>query len=708
MRLGINKLDSIELPKSTYKDEYGNEVEIDLSINPSSEQSYVFENTTNAIKTYFKKNIGEFAPIKAEVGQSTFEWTPLGVGFRDEMGNEEWLGRINSAEAEQAEDNKVIYRNLLTGIDDEFIVEQGKLKHNTILNYKPNYMDTLPGKRIELVVEGIINFSNDIEMYVGEKKQLDAFETSDEITFRNTQGFKTFSLPSPIAYEIPTDEDIQCKYEVRKEQTVVTLKIIVPYSWLEDSSRQYPVAIDPTLVNINMSGLPVWVQRTSWSNDGNYFAVGYNYTSKVYKFDKQTNTATELALPVGGYPVRSEIATFSPNSKFLIVGSISASSPLKVYAFDNTTQGFTNLVFSENSVSYVRYITFNSAGNKIIYPNNFTLHIQDFDPNSGALTNKTSFSTSNRVDKLALTTNEKILVRLETAGDRLKINWVTNGNVGTAIPLPSGVVSANMRDFDLSPDNKFIAFAFTTSPYFCVCSFDTDTGIIGTPIFPSTPLDMTGIKILFSKKMKYLVVAQNMSWPPAGQQLKIYEFDSKQGVIGQRIDIDPSIHQPATINGTDVTSLTFSPEGDYLLVSVNRSVPNESVYLYKFYYEPENNVFFKDPITGDYYSDNKGNTLLLIDFGTIIAGQTTQTKKVLLENAYDFDVTNIQLSVINPSQEFKVELSKTDQPFIPQSNLQFQDRLSNKDSIPFYVRITSTEQSQGGGMFELLLKCDRV
>lgn len=707
MRLGINKLDSVELPKPTYIDEDGNEAEIDLSINPSSKQSYVFENTTNAIKTYFKKNIGEYAPIKAEVGQSTFEWTPLGVGFRDELGNEEWLGRINSAEAEQAEDNKVIYRNLLTGIDDEFIVEQGKLKHNTVLNYKPNYMDTLPGKRIELVVEGIINFSNDIEMYVGEEKQLDTFETSDEITFRNTQGFKTFSLPSPIAYEILTDEDIQCKYEVRKDQTVVTLKIIVPYSWLEDSSRQYPVAIDPTLVNINLSGMPLMVHRTAWSNDGNYFAVGYNYTTKVYRFNKQTNTATELASPVGGYPIRAEMVTFSPNSKFLITSTISASSPLRVYAFDTATQGFTNLVSSVEA-SYTRYITFNSAGNKIIYPNNFAIHIQDFDPNTGALSTKTSYTTPNRIDKLAITSNDKILIRLEVAGNRLQVNWVTNGNVGTSIPLPSGVNSADVRGFDLSPDNRFIALALATSPYFCICAFDSDKGVIGAPIFPTTPLDMSGVQISFSKKMNYIVVAQNMSWPPVGHQLKIYEFSSKQGVIGQRIDIDPSIPQPATINGNDVTSLTFSPEGDYLLVSVNRNVPNESVYLYKFYYEPENNVFFKDPVTGDYYSDNKGNVLLLIDFGTIIAGQTTQSKKVLLENAYDFDVTNIQLSVINPSQEFKVELSKTEQPFIPQSNLHFQDRLGNRDSIPFYARITSTEQSQGGGMFELLLKCDRA
>lgn len=68
MSLGINKLEAIELPKPKYVDNNGIEQDVELEVTSSSDYRYEFENNTNLIKTYFKKNISEYAPVKVVVG----------------------------------------------------------------------------------------------------------------------------------------------------------------------------------------------------------------------------------------------------------------------------------------------------------------------------------------------------------------------------------------------------------------------------------------------------------------------------------------------------------------------------------------------------------------------------------------------------------------------------------------------------------------
>lgn len=707
MALGINNLESIHMPKSKYLDDEGVEKEVNLEIVSSSSSLYEFENTSNNIKTFFKKNICDYSPVKIVLGNSYFEWTPFGVGFSDEYGNEDWFGRVNSVDAEIIEENKVIYKNLVNDIDDEFIVNVGELKHNTILNSKPIYKNTLPGKHLSIVVDGKIDFSDGICMCVDGVEQKNEFETSSKIEFKDLHGETVFALPSPVAYEISSGEQIQCIYKVSKSGNIITLKILTPYSWLEDAKRIYPIAIDPTLIHINSSGMPTVIQSSAWSADGEHFAIGYNYQAKVYKFNKLNNQIIELPTPTGGYPVRSEKVFFTPDGKFLLRTTNSSAGTLGVYAFDSTTGGFTTLI-DEITTSYSTVAFFHNL-NRILYVNRYSLFFQDFDYQTGKfLGNPNSVGLPYIAQKIQITNNDKIILRLESSGDRFRANWYTNGTLGSAISLPTGAISSQITGFCLSPDNKYIAFTTNTPSNLFVCPFDQDTGIIGNPVYPNAFLDVSGVEISFSKKMDFIIVAQYTSNPPSGNAIKIYRFNKKNGTIGDIINLEPSLPQPKMENGRPVTSITFSPDGTHLLLTRSASTSEQSLFLYKFFYEPEDNVFFKDPITKDYYSDNKGNTLMLIDFGTIIAGQTTAAKEILIENKYNFAVKNVQLSIDNSSQQFKVEMSKTETPFIPETSLLLNHTLSPDETLPFYVRLTSTDQSQSGGMFDIRLRCDKA
>lgn len=598
---------------------------------------------------------------------------------------------------------------MLLDIDDEFIVNAGELKHNTILNSKPVYNHTLPGRQISVVVDGIIDFSTDIEMYVGDTLQQDEFETSSEIQFRDNIGETVFTLPPPIAYEVNGSESVQCLYKVIKIGNVISLKIFTPYAWIEDSGRTFPLAIDPTLQIIGAGNNASQVYNGVISNNNTYLSVHDNnaYRRRLYKINQSQKTLEETPFfknTIIDSRVDSQ-AAFSPDDRYFFCGGVST---FDVYQYNRITQDYDTLIFREtNKRTNAVYITDNSK--YLFKGNNYALECCKFDPNhpTQKLTILSSIGTSYYPRKIYLTKNENYLFCQQGTGGAtsnitFRIYLFSNGVISSnTLNLPSPLTVTNIVDFAVTNDEKFIIFSRTTAPYILICPFDSNSGSIGTPISVTIDMDTAPARhLVLSKKNQYLVMAQSTANYP---RFSIYNFDKDAGIIDEKVHINPVDMEPFNTP----YELKFSPDGSLLLYSQAAAAPN-SMFLYKFLHEPENNIYFKDPGTEDYYSDNKGNTLMLIDFGTIVAGQTTSPKEILLENCYDYAVNNIQLSISNPSQGFRVELSETDLPFIPQQTLSFNQTLDTRETIPFYIRVTTTDQSQSGGMFEVLAKCDVV
>lgn len=111
-----------------------------------------------------------------------------------------------------------------------------------------------------------------------------------------------------------------------------------------------------------------------------------------------------------------------------------------------------------------------------------------------------------------------------------------------------------------------------------------------------------------------------------------------------------------------------------------------------------------------YYSDNRGDIIKLLDFGTLIAGQTSAVKQVFLKNLTGESIKNVQISVDQPSvpNHSTVELSKTNNPFIPEPTLFLNGLYTDGQSASFYVRVVSTEQSLSGFQFNIKAKSDFV
>lgn len=121
-------------------------------------------------------------------------------------------------------------------------------------------------------------------------------------------------------------------------------------------------------------------------------------------------------------------------------------------------------------------------------------------------------------------------------------------------------------------------------------------------------------------------------------------------------------------------------------------------------------LMFMDEL-GDFYSSNFGDVLKYLDFGTIVAGQTSIDQKVILKNQIGYAVQNTSIEIIQPSTNGAViEISKQQSPFLPEATLMYPAVLNPDDQIEFFVRIKTDINSTptNAGQFEIRTKADRV
>ncbi|MNV93503.1 hypothetical protein D3C71_1882040 [compost metagenome] len=66
------------------------------------------------------------------------------------------------------------------------------------------------------------------------------------------------------------------------------------------------------------------------------------------------------------------------------------------------------------------------------------------------------------------------------------------------------------------------------------------------------------------------------------------------------------------------------------------------------------------------------------------------------------------MEVVENMDGVKVELSKTINPFIAETNLTYQEVITSEEEIKFYVRLVINKSAQIGGNFDIKVKADPV
>ena len=105
------------------------------------------------------------------------------------------------------------------------------------------------------------------------------------------------------------------------------------------------------------------------------------------------------------------------------------------------------------------------------------------------------------------------------------------------------------------------------------------------------------------------------------------------------------------------------------------------------------NLLFRDVDTGEYYSNEQGNVLKLLDFGEISAGGVSSVKAVVLENASGLTLQNPVASQAGSVSTDILEFSHSAHPFEPLSELVFDGDYPVGDIGTLYVRMRTSIDS---------------
>lgn len=122
-------------------------------------------------------------------------------------------------------------------------------------------------------------------------------------------------------------------------------------------------------------------------------------------------------------------------------------------------------------------------------------------------------------------------------------------------------------------------------------------------------------------------------------------------------------------------------------------------------------LMFKD-VYGEYFSNEIGEVLKYLDFGVIIAGQTTIEHEVFLKNQYGYDVKNVHLlaNTTNFPSDMTVEFSQSNSPFTPHSDLKLSGVLANNAETSFFIRLKTKLGStpDANGSFDIIVRADKA
>ncbi|MFE6075801.1 SPRY domain-containing protein [Paenibacillus sp. NPDC057886] len=197
--------------------------------------------------------------------------------------------------------------------------------------------------------------------------------------------------------------------------------------------------------------------------------------------------------------------------------------------------------------------------------------------------------------------------------------------------------------------------------------------------------------------------------------------DSDQGKVQYRILLNDKAYYPS--DGS-FTRLAPSPQDIDINISDRDIIFNqqnklkvefqdywgETDYWETTFIGTYSGLMFMDE-SGEYLSDTFGGILKQLDFGVIIAGQTTLTQKVRIKNQLGYAIDNIYLEMDKKYERdgVVVELSRQANPFLPIDYLTY--GLTQPDeTIDFYVRIATDMRAKPNpnGLFELVVNADRV
>ncbi|MCR3906244.1 MAG: DNRLRE domain-containing protein [Tenericutes bacterium] len=226
---------------AVHYDENGTFESIDNSLGYES-KSDLYTNKANAFKIKLPKKLDENKRIKLELDKYSVDWRVISIN-KSSIDIEKNDAKSNNLKELTDISQKVTYRNIMTGVDLEYIVNGTNVKENIILEKYIN------------------NFSISFEYSL---KNLTLVQENDQVIFINDNGDEIFNFSNLYAFDANENETdlVQLKVENTKVNTY-QITVTIDDEWLKEAS--FPVTIDPT-INSSTQAISIFDTYVSQAN----------------------------------------------------------------------------------------------------------------------------------------------------------------------------------------------------------------------------------------------------------------------------------------------------------------------------------------------------------------------------------------------------------------------------------------------------------
>jgi hypothetical protein len=179
----------------------------------------------------------------------TITWTPQNMRYVDSTGMEDVIYQVQDVPLE-SKANYARFNRTMPDVDDWFIVENDRLKHQIIVQGFQRDPAPYLSEPIQFAIGGQLTFDADLTVRSMGMTLTGAFQTSDAIEICDGDEV-IFTLPPIVAYDskVPERAQVRGMYNVTtNEPGNLAFDIVVDNAWMSDIARVYPVIIDPTVI----------------------------------------------------------------------------------------------------------------------------------------------------------------------------------------------------------------------------------------------------------------------------------------------------------------------------------------------------------------------------------------------------------------------------------------------------------------------------
>ena len=202
---------------------------------------------------YFKENPTLDEVINFEVGADKITFTPLDLGYS----NKKKIQTINNPleVTGYVSGNTFIYQGIYgEGLDLQYLVNKQYVKEELVINDVTSL--PVPNKKlikkddtskVYLELNSLMTTTtNNIFVDGKEWNMKKAVTTSNIILVKNNAGDIMYQLKIPVAFDSDGNKVIGTYTLEKMDEGIILVTVKMPYSWLVDANRVYPVYIDPT------------------------------------------------------------------------------------------------------------------------------------------------------------------------------------------------------------------------------------------------------------------------------------------------------------------------------------------------------------------------------------------------------------------------------------------------------------------------------